>query len=75
MELFKELKAIRNTFPSRVFKQFGVYTGEGFVNGITEMKDEVARAGQRMADASIPNIVALISAVMDHQSQTKLMYT
>lgn len=43
--------------PSRVFKQFGVYTGEGFVNGITEMKDEVARAGQRMADASIPNIV------------------
>ena len=44
--------------PSRVFKQFGVYTGEGFVNGITEMKDEVARAGQRMADASIPNIVA-----------------
>lgn len=44
--------------PSRVFKQFGVYTGEGFVNGITEMKDEVARAGQRMADSSIPNIVA-----------------
>lgn len=43
--------------PSRVFKQFGIYTGEGFVNGITEMKDEVARAGQRMADASIPNIV------------------
>lgn len=43
--------------PSRVFKQFGIYTGEGFVNGITEMRDEVARAGQRMADASIPNIV------------------
>lgn len=43
--------------PSRLFKQFGIYTGQGFVNGITEMNDKVAKAGQKMANASVPNIV------------------
>lgn len=42
--------------PSRVFMEFGEYTGEGFINGINEMKNAVAKAGQDMADASIPNI-------------------
>lgn len=42
--------------PSKVFMEFGEYTGEGFINGIMEMKNAVAKAGQDMADASIPNI-------------------
>lgn len=42
--------------PSRVFMEFGEYTGEGFINGMSAMKKEVAKAGQSMANASIPNI-------------------
>ena len=42
--------------PSRVFMVFGEYSGEGFINGINEMKDSVAKAGQSMANASLPNI-------------------
>ena len=42
--------------PSRVFMEFGEYSGEGFINGINEMKDSVAKAGQSMANASLPNI-------------------
>lgn len=44
--------------PSRVFMEFGEYSGEGFINGINEMKDSVAKAGQSMADASLPTIKA-----------------
>lgn len=44
--------------PSRVFMEFGEYSGEGFINGINEMKDSVAKAGQSMANASLPNIKA-----------------
>lgn len=43
--------------PSRLFKQFGIYTGQGFVNGITEMNDKVAKAGQKMANASVPDLI------------------
>ena len=42
--------------PSRVFMEFGEYTGEGFINGINSMKKSVAKAGQEMADASIPDL-------------------
>lgn len=42
--------------PSRVFMEFGEYTGEGFINGINDMKNAVAKAGQDMANASIPTI-------------------
>lgn len=42
--------------PSRVFAQIGEYTGEGFVNGINSMTNQVAKAGQKMADASIPTV-------------------
>lgn len=55
MEGAKKLLGINS--PSRLFKQFGIYTGQGFVNGITEMNDKVAKAGQKMANASVPNIV------------------
>lgn len=44
--------------PSRVFMEFGEYSGEGFINGINAMKDSVAKAGQSMANASLPTIKA-----------------
>lgn len=44
--------------PSRVFMEFGEYSGEGFINGINAMKDSVAKAGQNMANASLPTIKA-----------------
>lgn len=44
--------------PSRVFMEFGEYSGEGFINGINAMKDSVAKAGQSMANASLPNVKA-----------------
>lgn len=42
--------------PSKVFMEFGEYSGEGFINGINAMKDSVAKAGQSMANASLPII-------------------
>ena len=42
--------------PSRVFMEFGEYSGEGFINGIMEMKNAVKKAGQDMADSSLPTI-------------------
>lgn len=42
--------------PSRVFMEFGEYSGEGFINGIVSMKNAVAKAGQDMANASLPEI-------------------
>ena len=38
--------------------EFGEYSGEGFINGINAMKDSVAKAGQSMANASLPAIKA-----------------
>lgn len=42
--------------PSRVFMEFGEYSGEGFINGIVSMKNAVAKAGQDMANSSLPEI-------------------
>ena len=42
--------------PSKLFTEFGEYTGEGFVNGINSMKKAVSKAGQDMANASIPEL-------------------
>lgn len=42
--------------PSRVFMEFGEYSGEGFINGIVSMKNAVAKAGQDMANASLPEV-------------------
>lgn len=50
----KKLLGIKS--PSRVFKQIGVYTGEGFVVGMDNMVRNVGKASQRMADASIPEL-------------------
>lgn len=38
--------------PSRLFKQLGVWTGEGYVDGITAMTPAVSAAGAAMAQAA-----------------------
>lgn len=42
--------------PSRVFTEIGEYSGEGLEKGMMAMSNRVAKAGQRMADASIPEM-------------------
>lgn len=39
--------------PSRVFKEIGVFTGEGLVLGLDSQADAVRRSGERMADAAV----------------------
>lgn len=60
--------------PSRVFMEIGEYTGEGFVNGIKSMTNQVAKAGQKMADASLPTIKApkLQNSMVDQET---ILYT
>ncbi|ASN05313.1 phage tail protein [Virgibacillus necropolis] len=41
--------------PSKVFKQIGVFTGEGFIVGMDRMKSAVSKAGGNLAQASIPS--------------------
>lgn len=50
----KNLLGIKS--PSRVFKQFGVFTGEGFIIGMDRMNQGVATAGERMAQSAIPDV-------------------
>ncbi|MEN2765684.1 hypothetical protein [Ornithinibacillus xuwenensis] len=45
--------------PSKVFKQFGVFVDQGFINGIESMTNKVAKAGQDMADSAIPTISSI----------------
>lgn len=40
--------------PSKVFVEMGEQTGEGFVVGMNAMGNRVKRAGERMAESSIP---------------------
>lgn len=40
--------------PSKVFRQFGIFTGEGFVIGMDKMRTKVSKASERMTGASIP---------------------
>lgn len=42
--------------PSGVFEQIGEFTGEGFVKGIHAMMNDVKRASEEMAQASIPDV-------------------
>lgn len=42
--------------PSRVFMEIGEFTGEGFALGIDSMTKAVSKAGQAMADSSIPEL-------------------
>jgi phage-related minor tail protein len=49
--------------PSKVFKQFGVYTGEGFEIGMKSQIGAISRASDKMVEASLPSIPR-----MDHPS-------
>lgn len=67
--------------PSRVFMEFGEYSGEGFINGIESMKNAVAKAGQDMADASIslvPNVqnsgINQINSIMENSDDTRQIF-
>ena len=67
--------------PSRVFMEFGEYSGEGFINGIESMKNAVAKAGQDMADASIslvPNVqnsgINQINSIMENSDATRQIF-
>lgn len=42
--------------PSRVFKQIGVFTGEGFEIGINSMVRDIQKASDNMTAASIPDL-------------------
>lgn len=51
--------------PSKVMRQIGIYTGEGFIDGINRMETKTARAAARLAGAAVfdpPQLTAAIGA-------------
>lgn len=48
--------------PSRVFRELGMFTGEGFAIGMERMRSTVAKASTHMINASVPNSVPSFSA-------------
>ncbi len=36
--------------PSKLFKQFGIWTGQGYIDGVNQENSNVGKAGARMAD-------------------------
>lgn len=51
--------------PSRVMRQIGIYTGQGFIDGIARMESKTARAAARLANAAVfdpPKLNAAIGA-------------
>lgn len=52
---------LRIKSPSRVMMQLGVFTGQGFANGIGSMIDMVRRASSDMADAAVPELASSYS--------------
>ncbi|MGN8648313.1 hypothetical protein ACTNEO_19915 [Gracilibacillus sp. HCP3S3_G5_1] len=50
----KKLLGIKS--PSRVFMEIGEFSGEGLEKGLQQMGGRVAKAGQRLADNSIPDV-------------------
>ncbi|WP_186578043.1 phage tail tape measure protein [Aquibacillus kalidii] len=48
--------------PSRVFKQIGVFTGEGLANGMESTSNQIKKASQRMSEVSIPKVPKNISS-------------
>jgi len=48
--------------PSRVFRELGMFTGEGFAIGMERMRSTVAKASTHMINASVPNSVPTFSA-------------
>lgn len=61
--------------PSRLFMEFGQYTGEGFIIGMEDMKNAVAKAGQDMADASIPTINTPQLSAVGATPQETILYS
>lgn len=56
--------------PSKVFKQFGVFVDQGFIDGISSMTHKVAKAGQDMADSAIPTLKSIPLQGVDSSSLT-----
>ncbi|MGX2958048.1 hypothetical protein JNUCC23_01995 [Peribacillus sp. JNUCC 23] len=48
--------------PSRVFKDIGVFVGEGMVMGVSSMSSAVGKAGTGLAKAAIPDLSNLIKS-------------
>lgn len=51
--------------PSKIMHQLGIYTGQGFIDGITKMEAKTERAAARLANAAIfdpPKLTAAIGA-------------
>lgn len=44
--------------PSKVFQQFGLWTGEGFIKGMDAMTDKVARSSRLMTSAAMTNVAS-----------------
>lgn len=45
--------------PSRVFRDYGVYTGKGYVNGVDGMKSAILRTSENMANWMKPEMLAV----------------
>lgn len=58
-------KAAKINSPSKVFYQIGAYTGEGFVNALTDYGDKSYSAGSRMALTAKQGLSDSISKIKD----------
>lgn len=56
----KSLLGIKS--PSRVFRELGMFTGEGFAIGIERMRSMVDKASTRMINAAVPSSVRAFRA-------------
>ncbi|WP_176526243.1 phage tail protein [Bacillus cereus] len=45
--------------PSRVFRDYGIYTGKGYVNGVDGMKSAIIKTSENMADWMKPEMLAV----------------
>ena len=58
--------------PSKVMHQIGLFTGQGFIDGIEKMETKTARAAARLANAAVfdpPKLTAAIGAYTTAQPQ------
>lgn len=72
----KAIDSIKNFLgiasPSKVMHQIGLYTGQGFIDGIEKMETKTARAAARLANAAVfdpPQLTAAIGAYTTPQPQ------
>ncbi|MBC1491391.1 tape measure protein [Listeria booriae] len=49
-------KTLKIGSPSRVFDQFGVWTGEGYINGIASMLGNISKISDKMVNAITPDV-------------------